>query len=319
MTEFKHLRQFKKNDSAAVSELFQLVYGSNYVYLEVYNPETFHRNHENGLWESILAIGPNDEILGHGLLWKHLYCPEIPEMSLIAVHPKARNLGLAFKICQKLIIMAKRNGSSGISSKQVCNHPFSQRLASSLGFFNLSFLPAYVSSPFISGDTRESIVGGYIPLNVKSTKTLFIPEKLRPSASLLVHGLDEIEFLQSPIRHTISSCSEVEILQLEPKISELYIRHWGADGPSKLDVANPNKLTCILVDAELSENTLACEHLLSLGFIFMGLVPDRFNSWTWLFCKNFALEATYVLMKKLMAPTQEGISTQVVNPSFIEA
>ena len=73
------------------------------------------------------------------------------------------------------------------------------------------------------------------------------------------------------------------------------------------------------MDAELSENTLACEHLLSLGFIFMGLVPDRFNSWTWLFCKNFALEATYVLMKKLMAPAQEGISTQVVNPSFIEA
>ena len=319
MIEFKHLRHFEKHDSTAVSELFQLVYGSNYVYLEVYNPETFHKNHESGLWESILAIGSHDQILGHGLLWKHPSCPEIPEMSLIAVHPKARNLGLAFTICQELMTIAKRNGARGVSSKQVCNHPFSQRLASSLGFFNLSFWPDDVSSPFISGETRESIVGGYVPLNIKSKKTLFIPEKLRPNTRPLIHGLDEVEFLQSPIRHAISPCSEIEILQLEPKISELYIRSWGADGPAKLDIADLHKLTFILVDAESSENTLACEHLIALGFIFMGLVPDRFNTWTWLFCKNFALEATYVLMKKLMAPGQENISTQIVNNPCIEA
>lgn len=299
MLEFNYLKSFANDDAAAVSNLFKLVYGNNYVYPEVYEPETFCRNHEMGVWESVLAMSSDEQVMGHGLLWTHPTCPEIPEMGLFIVHPAARNSGLGFKISQELIAIAKRKGFAGIGSKQVCNHPFSQRLGHSLGFLNLSFWPDYVSSPFIAGETRESVLCAYLPLKTEPKKALFLPRELVSIAKSLTNGLDKIKSIEYPIKSSVFSQSELKIMKSESEISELYLHRWGIDGPQKLANINPDKLTFVLVNAELPENTLACERLLSSGFAFMGLVPDRFHSWTWVFAKNFSFDATHILDEKI--------------------
>ena len=293
MLEFTYLKSFTNDDAVQVSNLFKLVYGDNYVYPEVYEPASFCRNHKMGIWKSVLAMSSDKQVIGHGLLWKHPNCPEIPEIGLFIVHPAARNLGLAFKISQKLIAIAKSNNIVGISSKQVCNHPFSQRLAQSLGFFNLSFWPDYVSSPFVKGETRESILSAYLPLKTEPKKILFLPQELVPSAKSLTNGLDTIESIESPNDLHIVSQSELQITKSERKVLELCLHRWGADGGQKLEDINQDKLTFMLVNAELPENTLACQSLLSSGFAFMGLIPDRFHSWAWVFSKNFSFDTSH--------------------------
>lgn len=297
MLELKHLKSFKNDDANAISSLFKIVYGDNYVYPEVYNPETFRKNHEEGIWQSVIAVGTNDQVVGHGLLWIHAHCPQIPEMGLIIVHPDARNLGLASKIAQALIELAKKNNMIGIATKQVCSHPFSQRLGNSLGFVNLSFWPEYVTPIFGTYADRESILWAYLPLKISLTKTLYISESLTSSAQLLTNGLHTIESVKKPILPMQTSM--IKVLKSENDISEVYIKQWGTDGLKHLDRLTKSTHTFVLLNAETPENTLACEKLLSAGFVFMGLAPDRVDSWTWVFTRPFSLETTFVLDEKI--------------------
>lgn len=322
MLEFSHLKSFTCSDAPAVSHLFKLVYGENYVYPEVYQSDTFCTNHANKTWESVLAISTDEQIIGHGLLWTHPHCPHIPEMGLFVVHPDARNLGLAKKISLELIEIAKKNGVVGIGTKQVCNHPFSQKLGKSLGFLNLSFWPDYISSPFVSDETRESILCAYLPLRTEPKKILFLPDELIPNAESLTNGVDKIETIMSSTPTQLQAYATMEVTQLETDITELYLHNWGADGAQKLATIDQEKLTFMLVNAELPANTLACEHLLLAGFSFMGLIPDRFDAWTWVFAKNFSLDAaSYIIderINRLIKSVQEQLSINQIIQSIYE-
>jgi len=300
MLVLKYLKPFERGDAAAISSLFKLVYGDNYIYSEVYDPQNFCKNHENGSWQSILAIDSSEKVIGHGLLWSHSTSPDIPELSLIVVHPEARNLGLAFKISQELIVIAKLNNADGVSAKQICSHPFSQRIGQSLGFLNLSFWPEYTPSLFDETASRESLVEAYLPLKIKPIKKLFITEVLIPNAKLLVAELKEVETVQSSSLTPTQLELDLVFIKSEVDVFELYLHRWGENGIGKLELLDPSKLTFILVNAELPENTMASKILLNLGFYFMGLVPDRFRCWTWLFVKNFNLDRSiYILDEKI--------------------
>lgn len=291
MLSISHLKSFSNDNAQEVSKLFSLVYDNDYVYPEVYQAETFCKHHANGTWESVLAISTDGHVIGHGALVTHPHCPQIPEIGMFVVHPEARNLGLATKISQELIEKAKTNGVTGVGTKQVCNHPFSQKLAHSLGFLNLGFWPNYIASPFDAGQTRESILCAYLPLRTEPKKILYLTEELCPNARALTKGVDKIGEIASAQPGKIPAHTAIETNEHEPEVIELYLHQWGKDGGKKIETLDQNQLTFVLVNAELPENSLATSHLLEHGFSFMGLIPDQFSSWTWLFAKNFDLEA----------------------------
>lgn len=291
MLSLSHLKSFSNDNAQDISKLFSLVYSDDYVYPEVYQAETFCKNHANGTWESVLAISTDGHVIGYGALVTHPHCPQIPEIGMFVVHPGARNLGLATKISQKLIEKAKTNGVTGVSTKQVCNHPFSQKLAHSLGFLNLGFWPNYVASPFDAGETRESILCAYLPLKTEPKKILYLTEELCPNAKALTKGVDKIGKIASAQLGEISARTAIETNEHEPEVIELYLHQWGKDGEKKIEALEQEQLTFILVNAELPENTLATTYLLEQGYSFMGLIPDQSSSWAWLFAKNFTLDA----------------------------
>ncbi|MCU1747859.1 GNAT family N-acetyltransferase [Pseudomonas sp. 6D_7.1_Bac1] len=153
------LRRFKPADSAAVSALFRQVYGENYVQPDVYLPSMIDQHNADNQWYSMLAVD-NEHIVGHAALCRDTHCRDHAELALSLVHPAARGKGIASRLGRELLRRASRLGLKSVSIKQVTDHPYTQKMAQSLGFTSIGLLPDYVPSPF-GGPYEESVVLGY--------------------------------------------------------------------------------------------------------------------------------------------------------------
>ncbi|MCF4997918.1 GNAT family N-acetyltransferase [Pseudomonas syringae] len=151
------LRSYRNTDARAVSRLFREVYGEHYVQPHVYLPHMINQNHAEGCWHSLVAL-TGTRLVGHATLFRN-NGSNIAELALSAVHPDARGQNVATRLGQQLMIHAQALRCRGVTIKQVTQHPFTQRMAASLGFHNTGLLPDYVPSPF-GLPTPESIVIG---------------------------------------------------------------------------------------------------------------------------------------------------------------
>ncbi len=156
------VRRFQPDDAQGISDLFMAVYGEHYTYAEIYLPSQICGQNLSGHWHSVVAIH-NGNIVGHALLRCDSPQADVAELAMVAVHPAARNQGVATRLGGYLCDYARRLNLRGLLIKQVSSHPISQRLAQIMGFYTTGLLLDYVSSPFGYAEP-ESIVLGCLPL-----------------------------------------------------------------------------------------------------------------------------------------------------------
>ncbi|MEO6677098.1 MAG: GNAT family N-acetyltransferase [Pseudomonas sp.] len=156
-------RPFRASDAQAVSQLFRLVYGDHYVQPDVYLPKLITQHNGDGRWQSMLAV-QGSQVLGHAALCRDRHPNTSAELALIVVHPAARGQSIATRLGRELLEHAAAVASRCVLIKQVTHHPFSQRMAQTLGFHCTGLLPDYVPSPF-SRSSAESVVVGVHPLD----------------------------------------------------------------------------------------------------------------------------------------------------------
>jgi len=152
------LRNYRDSDATAVSELFREVYGDHYVQTDVYLPLLINQNHANKRWHSLVAV-EGGRIRGHATLYRQSEKSHDAELALSVVHPDTRGQNIATRLGEQLLTHAQALGCRSVSIKQVTHHPYTQRMALSLGFHNTGLLPDYVRSPF-GCKNPESIVLG---------------------------------------------------------------------------------------------------------------------------------------------------------------
>ncbi|WP_085586073.1 MULTISPECIES: GNAT family N-acetyltransferase [unclassified Pseudomonas] len=155
------LRRYRSDDAAAVTQLFREVYAHHYVQPQVYLPRMITQNQTDGRWHSLLAVSA-DRVVGHAALIRD-EGGRTAELALSVVHPDARGRSIATRLGRELLTQAEAMGYRGVTIKQVTRHPYTQRMAETLGFHGTALFADYAPSP-VGDPEPESVVIGYRPL-----------------------------------------------------------------------------------------------------------------------------------------------------------
>ncbi len=268
------LRNYRDTDATAVSQLFREVYGDHYVQSDVYLPCLINQNHADKRWHSLVAV-EGERILGHATLYRQGETSHDAELALSVVHPDTRGKNIATRLGAQLLTHAQALGCRSVSIKQVTHHPYTQRMAISLGFHNTGLLPDYVRSPF-GGKTPESIVlgvraiDGYqrpLPEQPWPTRYRAFMERMTAafgcSPSAACWRGPSVQVQQHGNRH------EMLVEKLEPELLDQLRTlpgHW-----------------LISIRLPLSRQFAVDLHSLNaIGFAFTGLAPAQDNPGGWL-------------------------------------
>jgi GNAT superfamily N-acetyltransferase len=154
-------RPFRAADAKAVSRLFHLVYAGHYVQPQVYLPNLITQNNNDGRWQSMLAV-EGSHVLGHAALCRDEQATDSPELALSVVHPATRGQNIATRLGRELLEQSSAAGDSCVLIKQVTHHPYTQRMAQTLGFHCTGLLPDYVPSPFTEPMAESIVMGAHL-------------------------------------------------------------------------------------------------------------------------------------------------------------
>lgn len=172
------LRSYRTSDAPAVSRLFRKIYGDHYAQPHVYLPRMISQNHADGRWHSLVAVA-DDQVAGHSALILDKGS-SLAELALSVVDPQIRGQQVATQLGRHLLIHAQALGYQGVTIRQMTHHPYTQKMAASLGFHNTGLLPDHAPSPF-GGSDPESLVLGYAPVDgyQRPLPTLTWPDECR--------------------------------------------------------------------------------------------------------------------------------------------
>jgi len=153
-------RPYQPSDAHAVSQLFRDVYGDHYVQPDVYLPNMINQHNAEGRWKSMLAVD-GLRVLGHAAL-----CHDTPadttELALSVVHPAAQGQSIATRLGRELLSQSGSMGFKSVSIKQVTHHPYTQRMATNIGFHSTGLLPDFVPSPFAEPLPETIVMGCHV-------------------------------------------------------------------------------------------------------------------------------------------------------------
>ncbi|WP_339465772.1 MULTISPECIES: GNAT family N-acetyltransferase [unclassified Pseudomonas] len=273
------LRSYRNTDAGAVSRLFREIYGDHYVQPHVYLPLMISQNHHDGRWHSLVAVS-GKKLVGHATLFRSAGA-DTAELALSVVHPTTRGQNVATRLGRHLLIHAQALGCRGVTIKQVTQHPYTQRMADTLGFCSTGVLLDYVPSPF-GEPLPESIIIGYTPINDyhRPLPALEWPESNRVFMQHLcsIFGTQEkeVRWIGPALRfeHVMGRYDVVlEKLdrQLVRQLRQLP-RHW-----------------MISLKLRLAQGLAsAMQDLSTMGFVFTGIAPDdRCEGWVALFHRGY--------------------------------
>ncbi|MGW8466468.1 GNAT family N-acetyltransferase [Pseudomonas sp. CLCA07] len=171
-------RRYRPGDAHDVSQLFRMVYGDHYVQPDVYLPNMISQHNADGRWTSMLAVD-GQRVLGHAALCNDTLT-DTTELALSVVHPAAQRQSIATNLSRELLRQAGSLGLNSVLIKQVTHHPYTQRMAQSIGFHSTGLLPDYVPSPFATPHPESIVIGCYVAQgNSRALPDIQWPESCR--------------------------------------------------------------------------------------------------------------------------------------------
>jgi hypothetical protein len=127
------VRSLAPGEEDALSRLFYLVYGYDYINEFVYYPEKIKAMIEAGDLLPIVAARPNGRLVGHvGLVRRHRE-PAVYEAAMGAVDPMVKSRGLFGQLFSKAMEVVQKTPMQYCLCDCVTNHAFSQRHVAKFG------------------------------------------------------------------------------------------------------------------------------------------------------------------------------------------
>lgn len=134
------IRRLAPGEEEALSRLFYLVYGYEYVNEAVYRPERLKEMIASGELISVVAVRPNGRIVGHVGLVQKSRKPPVFEAAMGAVDPAVKSRGLFGKLFHETMQLAERTPMQYCLFDFVTNHDLSQRHVNRYGTRELAVL-----------------------------------------------------------------------------------------------------------------------------------------------------------------------------------
>ena len=268
-------RRYQPGDAHAVSQLFHTVYGDYYVQPDVYLPNMISQHNADGRWTSMLAVD-GQRVLGHAALCNDTLA-DTTELALSVVHPCAQRQNLATNLSRELLIQAGSQGFNDVMIKQVTHHPYTQRMAQSIGFHSTGLLPDYVPSPFAEPLPETIVIGCYVAQgNSRALPDIPWPESCRRFMQRLsaVFGTSQAESPPLSIPLHIRQHHQRYAIAIHRLNERLLDQLSGLPGHWLIPVK-------LVLSRHFSEDL---HRLTGRGFTFTGLMPaPRDHGWFALF------------------------------------
>ncbi|HWR44494.1 GNAT family N-acetyltransferase [Sporomusa sp.] len=175
------IRPMQPEEAAAVCRCVYRCYGYSYPNRNMYDPARVQSLNQDGKIISYVAIGYNNELIGHAALELDSDNPTVAEMGNAFVFPEHRGGGLLNEFAKFLVGAAKDRGLAGAFVGSVCSHPYSQKAAHKLGFSDtalcLSRLPHMKFRRLRSGGRcRENILHSFRFFQLDEDLTFYVPK-----------------------------------------------------------------------------------------------------------------------------------------------
>jgi RimJ/RimL family protein N-acetyltransferase len=282
------LRPFAPADAQAVVRLLYRTYGYSYPFEHLYYPERLIALNAAGSFQSLVAVSPQGELVGHVALFLSPERPALAELGAGVVHPDFRGHGCLRQLTDYALDEARRRQLHGLYGRPVTNHTYSQQVAEAAGFIPcgllLGFGPASLSFKQIHEDLsqRESLLLIYFSLLPLSLGPIFLPPRHRDFLLHLSAGLG-----MSPVVLPLpgeslpaGTSGHLDLTTHQASATaNLKLKAVGPDTPAELKRVLKHlcqaRFEVILLDLDLRQPAAAllvpaCE---SLGFFFAGLLP----------------------------------------------
>lgn len=121
------IRRFQPGDAEAIRQLVTRIYGGSYIHQELYHPDRLVRLNETGQLVSIVAVGPEEQVVGH-------YAIERPDMGPIGeggeamISPDHQHHHLMERMHTVIVEQGQRLDLAGLYGNAVTNHIFTQKM-----------------------------------------------------------------------------------------------------------------------------------------------------------------------------------------------
>jgi hypothetical protein len=276
-------RRFQPTDAAGIVACVRQIYGDSYVHPELYDTEAICRLNDEGELVSVIATGPEGDVVGH-------YALERPDLGRLAetgealVVPEHRHHQLMENMRTLLEQHARKLALKGLFGNVVTNHVFSQRVverfaerpcAVTLGWSPKSFHNMSQSLP-----QRMSELVYFKHLDLPEETVVYLPERHRLWCLRIYEQLSAPIKLRngSPTNSQASGCLRCEV-RSDLARANLRIQSIGCDTASAIRDAlascQQSGIEAVFLDLPLADPgaPALCEQAESMGFFFSGICP----------------------------------------------
>jgi hypothetical protein len=285
MTDAIQIRPLTAADAAELSACFRRCYGDSYVPAFFYDPAEIRARSAAGRLESLVAITPNGEIVGHmALLRPHANALTV-ELGSAIVDPRYRRHGLLARLGMGLVDLARSAGAVGYHHYQTTAHAIIQRAAGDAGGVETGVMLAYIPADTEYRDLvatspkgRLAAVTVYQTLGTAPPREVVLPRRYGPVLREIYAraGLERKEIAPAPARASSSAKLSTDF-DPQRALLRIDVAHAGDDLCARVDElerAYASEVTH--VDLLLSDPAVenAVETLRAQGFFFCALLPE---------------------------------------------
>jgi anti-sigma regulatory factor (Ser/Thr protein kinase)/predicted GNAT family N-acyltransferase len=199
------VRPMQPQEAIEVSKCFYKSYGYSFVYRQIYYPDRIVELNETGEIESVVAVTPDNEVIGHCALLRWDGRPDVAEIGLAVVKPEFRGQGCLTRLTEYMIEKARSEKVQALFVLAATNHTYSQKVIHRFGFNDCALLVGFGPATLLFRgltDTlpqRETYLICFRYLENPEKFTLFPPEHHKIFIGKLYRNLGFDPRLETPL------------------------------------------------------------------------------------------------------------------------
>lgn len=288
------VRAMLPSEALEVAKVVYKTYGYTYGYQDVYYPDRLAELNKSGKMVSAVALGNDDEIVGHCALMFWHKAARIAELGQGVVKPGYRLHGCFSNLTEYLIAQARSRGLMGVYGQAVTNHTFSQRTGHKLGLRDcaliIGFVPATVTFKGFSEQLsqRVSLLTHFLYLVKPERPTVFAPAHHREMIEKLYENLGVSAYVETPSALELENPPERALMNVivinHLDFAYLEVERYGQDLLRQLR-ATVKQLARDKIEVMSLLLNLSDPHTASFvrdlereGFFFAGILPGAFKN-----------------------------------------
>ncbi len=291
------VRLLESGEEEALSRLFYLVYGYQYINELVYYPEKIQALIAAGEMISIVAVRGNGRLVGHVGLVRKNSAPVVYEAAMGVVDPAVKSRGLFRLLFKRTMEQVRATPMHYCFIDFVTNHELTQKHVNQYGVCELALFAGCQTSRTQANLAKLGLGEDPVGMDRYSLLTAIIPQVAQPFGALatLPESLcSSLGFLLKPLGLRSTPVSRFESL---PEEGSYKMTCQQAQGSVIFDLEEPGRQAVVGILAEwqdlrregfqyaaievpLDRPGLSplYEQLSSAGFFIAGFVPYRFSS-----------------------------------------